>query len=73
MLDLSRISKEVKWLLDRLSFMVNMPPRPPLIQGKVYKVNYFKIRKYERYLILDPESGALARFKHIDDAPLHPK
>ena len=27
---------------------------------------------YERYLVLDPESGALARYKKEDDAPLNP-
>lgn len=52
--------------------MVNMPQRPPILRGRILKVNFFKIMHYERYLVLDPESGALARYKKEEDAPLNP-
>lgn len=53
--------------------MVNLPARPPIIQGEVLKVNYFKIKHYRRYIILDPDSGILARYKKFEDVPLNPK
>lgn len=36
------------------------------------KVNYFKFIQYERYLIMDPTTGVLARFREQNDFPLNP-
>lgn len=40
-----------------------MPTHPPLIKGKVLKVNVLKVIMYPRYIIVDPESGIMARYK----------
>lgn len=49
-----------------------MPDRPPLIKGNAKKPGLFKMLTYERYFVIDPESGILARFKSIQDYPLNP-
>lgn len=41
---------------------MNMPTRPPIIKGVVLKVGYFRVSTYERYMVIDPESGILARY-----------
>jgi serum/glucocorticoid-regulated kinase 2 len=50
-----------------------MPKHPPLIKGRIMKVNVFKVIMYPRYLIVDPESGILARYKDLADVPWNPK
>ncbi len=52
---------------------MNMPKHPPLIKGNILKLNYFRLIKYQRYIILDPESGVLARYKDLSDVPWKPK
>lgn len=58
--------------LTRSTFMKNAPRRPPLIKGHAYKVNYFKMALSLVYLIIDPESGVMARFKSRSHSPLNP-
>lgn len=55
------------------SFIINKPNRPPILTGKVFKINYLKLRMYERYMIADPDTGTIARFKNRDDVPQNPK
>jgi hypothetical protein len=40
-----------------------MPKRPPIIKGSAYKLGMMNLFSYERFFMLDPESGVLARFK----------
>jgi hypothetical protein len=52
--------------------VANLPDRPPMIKGTVQKLGYFRVFMYERYLVLDPESGILARYKRKRDVPMNP-
>lgn len=54
------------------SLVANRPQIPPVVKGQVMKVNYFKFIQYERYLIMDPTTGVLARFREQNDFPLNP-
>lgn len=54
------------------SFVANKPKKPPIFKGTIYKLNILKFYMYHRYIILDPESGVLARFLTIQDSPLNP-
>ena len=42
------------------------------MKGTVQKLGYFRMFMYERHLIMDAESGILARFKSKRDIPMHP-
>ncbi|CAD8047927.1 unnamed protein product [Paramecium primaurelia] len=71
----SFISSMIGISLDNIvkdTFIINKPQRPPLIKGKVFKVNYFKLRMYERYMIVDPDTDSIAKFKSIQDIPHNP-
>ncbi|CAD8056496.1 unnamed protein product [Paramecium sonneborni] len=71
----SFISSMIGISLDNLvkdTFIINKPQRPPILKGKVYKVNYFKLRMYERYIIVDPDTDTIAKFKNIQDIPRNP-
>jgi hypothetical protein len=52
---------------------MNKPNRPPILTGMVLKVSFFKMRMYPRYMIADPDSGTIARFKKETDIPNNPK
>ncbi|CAK75139.1 unnamed protein product (macronuclear) [Paramecium tetraurelia] len=58
--------------LQKDTFIINKPTRPPILTGKVLKVNYFKLIMYQRFLIADPDSGTLVRFKTEKDIPNNP-
>ncbi|CAD8053363.1 unnamed protein product [Paramecium sonneborni] len=58
--------------LQKDTFIINKPNRPPIITGKVLKVNYFKLIMYQRFMIADPDSGTLVRFKTEKDIPNNP-
>ncbi|CAD8061316.1 unnamed protein product [Paramecium sonneborni] len=58
--------------LQKDTFIMNKPKRPPIITGKVLKVNYFKLLMYQRFMIADPDSGTLVRFKSEKDVPNNP-
>ncbi|KAM3144986.1 hypothetical protein pb186bvf_003009 [Paramecium bursaria] len=58
--------------LSRNSFLINRPNKPPILTGQVLKVNFFKLIEYPRFIIVDPDSGAMARFKSQADIPLNP-
>ncbi|CAD8044679.1 unnamed protein product [Paramecium primaurelia] len=58
--------------LQKDTFLINKPSRPPILTGKVLKVNYFKLIMYQRFMIADPDSGTLVRFKTEKDIPNNP-
>ncbi|CAD8135431.1 unnamed protein product [Paramecium pentaurelia] len=58
--------------LQKDTFILNKPSRPPILTGKVLKVNYFKLIMYQRFMIADPDSGTLVRFKKEEDIPNNP-
>ncbi|CAD8137233.1 unnamed protein product [Paramecium octaurelia] len=71
----SFISSMIGISLDNLmkdTFIINKPQRPPILKGKIFKVNYFKLRMYERYMIVDPDTDSIAKFKNIQDIPHNP-
>ena len=50
-----------------------MPRRPPIIKGTAQKLGILNLFSYERFFMLDPESGVLARFRTEEDCPLNPQ
>ena len=63
-IDASDLSRNVKFFFNKLqSFLINRPNKPPILTGQVLKVNFFKLIEYPRFIIVDPDSGAMARFK----------
>ncbi|CAD8149110.1 unnamed protein product [Paramecium pentaurelia] len=55
------------------SFFTNRPQKPPIIKGSAKIVSYFKLLLIDNYLICDPDSGAIARYKTSIQYPFNPK
>ncbi|CAD8059589.1 unnamed protein product [Paramecium sonneborni] len=55
------------------TFIINRPQKPPVYKGYVEKLHFSHLYSYQRYIVVDPDSGVLLRFENQENYPLNPK
>ncbi|KRW99091.1 Protein kinase-like domain [Pseudocohnilembus persalinus] len=49
-----------------------LPPKPPKVIGNIEKIGSMMFQRLNRFLVVDPDQGALMRFKKKNNYPLKP-
>ncbi|CAK58392.1 unnamed protein product (macronuclear) [Paramecium tetraurelia] len=55
------------------TFIINRPQKPPVYKGYIEKLHFSHLYSYQRYIVIDPDTGVLVRYQNKEDCPLNPK